>query len=133
MIKTIVKVIFFSFALLAGGCDRNYDGEAADLPQPQAIDTEETVIPTEWESFKRETELQINANQAKLRELRNTASAKHTARIAELEEKNEILRRELREYTYDNEERWMSFKDGFSKTMLELSQQIDGVCTVNGK
>jgi hypothetical protein len=133
MIKTIVKLIFFSFALLAGGCDRNYDGEAADLPQPQIIDTEEAIIPTEWESFKRETELQIDANQAKLRELRNTANPKHADKIAELEEKNEMLRRELREYTYDNEEHWITFKNGFNQSMLELGQKIDGVYTVRGK
>jgi hypothetical protein len=136
MIKTIVKLIFFSFALLAGGCDRNYDGEAADLPKVGAAphpDTQVTDIPTEWESFKRETELQIDANQAKLRELRNTASAKHAQKIAELDEKNEMLRRELREYNYDNEERWITFRDGFSQNMFELGQEIDGVYTVKGK
>lgn len=133
MIKLIVKAIVFSSALLIGGCDRNYDGEAANLPDshvaPQIIDSEEALIPTEWESFKRETELQIDANQAKLRELRNTASDKHSARIALLEERNEILRRELREYTYDDEARWISFRDGFSKSMGELGQEIDGVYT----
>lgn len=135
MIKLIVKVIVFSGALLIGGCDRNYDGEAANLPDshvaPQLLDTEEAIIPTEWESFKRETELQIDANQAKLRELRNTASDTYTERIAALEEKNEILRRELREYTYDDEARWITFRDGFSKSMGELGQEIDGVYTVN--
>jgi hypothetical protein len=134
MIKTIVKLIFFSIALLAGGCDRNYDGEAADLPKVQAAaDTETAVIPTEWESFKRETELQIDANQAKLRELRNTANAEHAQKIAELDEKNELLRRELREYNYDNEEHWTTFKNGFSENMLELGEEIDGVYTVKGK
>ena len=134
MIKTIVKLIFFSIALLAGGCDRNYDGEAADLPKADvAPDTEEAIIPTEWESFKRETELQIDANQAKLRELRNTTSARHAEKIAELDEKNEMLRRELREYTYDDEEHWTTFKNDFSQNMLELGQEIDGVYTVRGK
>jgi hypothetical protein len=133
MLKTLAKIIFFSIALVAGGCDRNYDSEASDSAPINDAAHETAVVPTEWESFKRETELQIDANQAKLRELRNTASSKHTAKIGELEERNETLRRQLREFTYDNEERWVLFKNSFSQDMLELGQQIDGVYTVKGK
>lgn len=131
MVKKIIIAIFFWCALVVGGCDRNYDGEAADLPlyEQQVSDSEAADIPTEWESFKRETEMQIDENMAKLRELRNTANARHTDKIAELEEKNELMRRELREYTYDTEERWAKFRDGFDKSMSDLGIEIDGVYT----
>ena len=133
MVKTIIRLIFFWCALVVGGCDRNYDGEAADLQlyeEQQVRDSEIAEIPTEWESFKRETEVRINDNSAKLRELRNTANARYTDKIAELEEKNEMLRRELREFTYKSEEHWSKFRDGFSKTMTDLGTEIDGVYTV---
>lgn len=126
-------IILLIFAAL-WGCDRNYDGEDTEDTTTYSSPQSQVIVPeAEWESFKRETDMQIEANQAKLRELRNTVSAKYTAAVAELEEKNEALRRELRQFSYETEERWLAFRDGFSRNLQGLDDGIDGVYTKNGR
>jgi hypothetical protein len=85
------------------------------------IDTQ-AQFEKEWQQFKSDTELKIDANQKQIDDIKaamQTTTAKFKAkyenRVLTLEQKNIELRKNLNNYKYAGKDNWEDFKRDFNR------------------
>jgi predicted nucleic acid-binding Zn-ribbon protein len=93
----------------------------------------------EWQTFKRESELTIDANEKKIDAFKERmenagpkTKAKYGKQVAALEQKNSDLKKKLEDYKDEGPSKWQEFKtnfkndmDGIGKTISDLFNRTD--------
>ena len=96
-----------------------------DLKEAQAL------YEKEWQQFKSEAELKIDANQKSIDELKaetkiasNKFKAKYEKEVIVLEQKNAELRKSINEYKYEGKDKWEEYKRDFNNNMDVIANGI---------
>jgi len=124
----ILAVIVFIVGLLFTGCNNNRENSKDEVEQAnQDMIDAQVQFEKEWQQFKSDAELKINANQNKIDDFKvamKTTSAKFKAKyeneVLTLEQKNIELKKKLNEYKYERKDDWEKFKK-------ELNNDMDSV------
>lgn len=149
-ILIIALAICFTTALTTS-CKSNTDKEAdaqedvvnaqedlKETEQDVADDQMTKANDAEWQTYKAEANTTIDANEARVLELRKaikksgtTFDAAYEKSINDLEKRNEALRTKIDDYE-NNQTDWASFKREFNSDMTELGNALKDL-TVNNK
>ncbi|PLX02142.1 MAG: hypothetical protein C0595_11920 [Marinilabiliales bacterium] len=96
-------------------------------------DTPKMATADEWETFKLESELQINNNKIRIKELKEKIKktgvildSDYTKKIENLEKKNKDLKTKLEKYDKEQSD-WGKFKREFKHDMDELGKAFKDV------
>ena len=88
----------------------------------------------EWQQFKSDVELKINANQKKIDDFKaamKTTSKKfkdkYENKVLTLEQKNIELKKKLNDYQYDGKDSWETFKQEFNNDMDSVGNALKGL------
>jgi hypothetical protein len=154
--KKIIYLLGVTMLLTAGtvftGCNSTSDktdramDDADDAQQKldearaeEELQQQRTVTPEEWEVFRMETELKIKENEIKIAGLKakimkpgEILDPLRQKRIEELEERNNELKAELRNYNRSNSD-WETFKREFNHDMEELGKALKNLTVDNKK
>jgi hypothetical protein len=113
--------------LIAGsvftGCENNKDTAKEEVEKAnQEMINAQTQFEKEWQQFKSDTELKIDANQKQIDDLKaamKTTSAKFKAKyenqVLTLEQNNIELKKKLNDYKYAGKDNWEEFKRDFNR------------------
>jgi predicted nucleic acid-binding Zn-ribbon protein len=141
-------VVFAVIGSMAGtlltGCGKTSEQKIDKVKETVGEATQElkdarTKFLADWQTFKRESEQAIAANEKridafkeKMERAGSKVKAKYSKEVAVLEQKNRDLKRKLEEYKDEGQSRWEQFKtnfkhdmDGLGKTMKELFKDND--------
>lgn len=129
--KTIIATLFVSGSILLGCQDNKTNTEKAednlleaqedlnDVKADSQKDAQKLATQAEYEIFKAETEVKVQANKVKIAELRVNKNAVDLERINELEARNSELDERSKAYeTYKTD--WQKFQEEFNKDMNDL-------------
>ena len=129
--KTLLAAMFVSAGILMGCQDNKTNTEAAednlleaqeDLNEVKVDsqeDAEKLATQAEYEIFKAETEVKVQANKVRIAELRVNKNAADIERINELEARNSELDERSKAYeTYKTD--WQKFQKEFNRDMNDL-------------
>lgn len=142
MLIPAVAMGFMTAAVVSCGPSENKVDSANENVKEAKEDLDQAMNDArmEWEKFVTDAREKIRQNEEKIarqKEKMATAAAdkkdKYQERIAELEAKNNELRRKVDEYRYENETAWQEFKREFNHDMDELGRSIDNVFEDNVK
>ncbi|MBE0572960.1 MAG: hypothetical protein IH618_15565 [Ignavibacteriaceae bacterium] len=112
--------------LMAGavftGCENNKDTAKEEVEKAnQEMINAQTQFEKEWQQFKSDAVLKIDANQKQIDDLKaamKTTSTKFKAKyenqVLTLEQKNIELKKNLNNYKYAGKENWEEFKNNFN-------------------
>jgi len=122
-IKYFILIALLSIAAIALiSCNVDREGKVEDAKENvieanQELKEAQALYEKEWQQFKSEAELKIDANQKSIDELKveiKTASSKFKAKyekeVLALEQKNAELRKSINEYKYEGKDKWEEFK-----------------------
>lgn len=128
---TLLAALFLSISTFVGCQDNKTNTETAeenlleaqeDLNEVKVESQEnaqELASDAEYNLFKAETEVKIQANKVRIAELRVNKNTTELEKINELEAKNSELDERLKSYeTYKTD--WTKFKEEFNRDMNEL-------------
>lgn len=94
------------------------------------IQQKKVATPDQWAEFKSETDIKIKENEIRIAELKvkimksgETLDEMRQKKIDALEEKNNELKNDLRDYERNNSD-WETFKREFNRDMDELVQDF---------
>ncbi|PKL81642.1 MAG: hypothetical protein CVV24_14200 [Ignavibacteriae bacterium HGW-Ignavibacteriae-3] len=133
--------ILAAFLLIAGtlltGCDSNRENVKEKVLQAnQDMADEQAQYEKEWQQFKIETELKIDANKKKIDDFNaamKTTSKKFKAKyenvVLTLEQKNIELQKKLNNYKYEGKDNWEKFKQGFNDEMDSVGKALNDLFT----
>ena len=129
------------FLLIAGsvfsGCENNREDAKEDVKQAnQAMIETQAQFEKEWQQFKNEAELKIEANQKKIDDFKvamktttEKFKAKYENEVLTLEQKNIELKKNLNDYKYEGKDNWENFKQKFNNDMDSIGNAITGLFT----
>jgi len=117
----ILAVILLIAGSVFTGCEnRDNAKEEVEKANQEMIDTQ-AQFEKEWQQFKTDAELKIDANQKQIDDLKTamkTTSAKFKAKyenqVLTLEQKNIELKKQLNDYKYAGKDNWEKFKKDFN-------------------
>jgi hypothetical protein len=126
----ILAVIMLIVGAGVTGCDKNRENTQKDVEQAnKEMMDEQAQFDKDWQQFRNDAELKINANEKKIDDLKlamRTTSAKFKTKyenqVLTLEQKNIELRKKLNNYKYEGKDNWEIFK-------VEFNQEVDTVIT----
>jgi outer membrane murein-binding lipoprotein Lpp len=131
--------ILASLLLIAGslftGCNNNRENAKDNVKQAnQDMIDAQAQFDKDWQQFKSDVELRINANQQKIDDLKaamKTTSAKFKAKyeneVLTLEQKNIELKKKLNDFKYEGKSNWEEFKVTFNKDMDTVSNALNDI------
>jgi thioesterase domain-containing protein len=134
----LLPVVCVTVGLLLTQCetptsDVNQAGEKVEKAQDD-LRLAEVEYAKEVEEFRKETLARIEANDRRIaayniKMLNNEDQSKaaERTRMAELEEQNNKLKRELAAYKSDSRDGWAEFKAKFKRDMDELGDALKGI------
>jgi exonuclease VII large subunit len=124
---------------LLTGCEKMSERKVENAKETirdakQELKDAQTKYLAEWQTFKRESEQIIEANEKRIDAFKNTmdkagpkVEAKYSKGVALLEQKNRDLKKKLDDYKDEGQSKWEEFKtnfkhdmDGIGKTMTDL-------------
>ena len=146
-IKTSIVVFavigFMAWTLLTG-CGKTSEQKVKNAKEnagdaKQELKDARTEFLAEWQTFKRESEQTIEANEMRIDAFKEKmekagpkVKAKYSKEVAVLEQKNRDLKKKLEEYKDEGQSKWEEFKtnfkhemDGIGKTMKDLFKDTD--------
>lgn len=141
-----MKTIFFiliGFVLLTGlaltGCNNNKENEVEDAVKKiqqadQDLKETQAEYEKEWQIFKTDAELKINAIKNKIEDYKAAMKTMDTVfksklenELLTLEQKNIGLQKKLNEYQYAGEDNWKEFKNGFNDGVDSLQYALKDI------
>ncbi|MCJ7553977.1 MAG: hypothetical protein MUO34_08845 [Ignavibacteriaceae bacterium] len=133
----IVLLSIAGIALISCNVDREKKVEDAKenvIQADQELKEAQAQYEKDWQQFKSEAELKIDANQKSIDELKaeiKTASSKFKAKyekeVLALEKKNTELRKSINEYKYEGKDKWEEFKRDFNNNMDVIGNAIKDI------
>lgn len=135
-------VICISSILLSCGSPAQKVDSAQDKAAKAAeeLSVAQANYKIEFDNFKQESKIKIDANDARISNLKKEKDmakkdkkADYDKKIADLEEKNADLRSRIDNYNVADKEKWQSFKTEFNHDMDELGKALNDFATDNEK
>jgi hypothetical protein len=97
----------------------------------QGLKKVKTGFEQEWQEFKSDAELKINANEKRIAEFKvkiktegKEFKAKYDKDVVVLEQKNAGLKKKINEFKFESKDKWVEFKYGFNKDMDIVGKSI---------
>jgi len=97
----------------------------------QGLKNSKTGFDKEWNEFKSDAEIKINANEKRVDEFKlkiKTTSkeykAKYDKEVVALEQKNTDMKKTINEYKFESKDKWEEFKHGFNNDMDVVGKSI---------
>ena len=127
------------FMLIAGsvftGCEKNRGDATEEVKQAnQDMMDAQTQFEKDWQQFKSDAELKINANQQKIDDFKvamKTTSTKFKAKyeneVLTLEQNNIELKKKLNDYKYEGKANWDEFKLSFNNDMDSVGNTLNDI------
>ena len=127
------------FLLLAGsvftGCESNRENAKEDVKQAnQSMIEAQAQFEKEWQQFKNQAELKIDANKKKIDDfnvaMKTTSEkfkTKYENKVLTLEQNNIELKKKLNDYKYEGKDSWENFKQKFNNDMDSIETAISGL------
>ena len=139
-IKYVILSAFVLFALsvVAGNnIIREKKVEDANANRTnQVLKNTKTGFDKDWKNFKVDANLKIKANEKSIAEFKfkikkedKVLKAKYNKEVSVLEQKNVELKKKLREYKYESEDKWEEFKAGFNHDLDVVGNSIKNFFT----
>jgi len=134
--KYFVLTVFLLFAgSVFSGCEHNQEDAKEDVKQAnQAMIEAQTQFEKEWQQFKNDAELKIEANQKKIDDfnvaMKTTSDKfkdKYENEVLTLEQNNIELQKKLNDYKYEGKDNWENFKQEFNNDMDSIEIAITGL------
>jgi hypothetical protein len=140
--RSIMKNKYFIlavFLLIAGsvftGCENNREDAKEEVKQAnQAMIEAQAQFEKEWQQFKNDAELKIEANQKKIDDFKVAMKAtsdkfkdKYENEVLTLEQNNIELKKKLNVYKYEGKDNWENFKQEFSNDIDSIGNTITGL------
>lgn len=131
--------ILVAILLIAGslftGCDNNRENAKEKVKQAnQEMADAQAQYEKEWQQFKSDTELKINANQKNIDDFKTAMKktskkfkAKYDNEILTLEQKNIELQKKLNDYKYEGKDNWEKFKQEFNNNIDSVGNALKGL------
>lgn len=131
--------IFAGILLIAGslltGCDNNRENANEKVKQAnQDMVDAQAQFDKEWQQFKSDAELKIDANQKKIDDFKTAMDetskkfkAKYENEVLTLEQKNIELKKSLNDYKYDGKDNWERFKQEFNNDMDSVDTTLKSI------
>jgi DNA anti-recombination protein RmuC len=146
-IKMLIPAVVIGFMAAAVSTSCNRPSEERLKDANEKVDEERQDVnkaidnaQVEWEKYKADAKEKIRDNDEKIAKLKDKmrdekadAREKHQEKIAELEAKNNEMRRKIDEYKYVNDTGWQEFKREFNHDMDQLGHSIDDIFSDNVK
>jgi mRNA-degrading endonuclease YafQ of YafQ-DinJ toxin-antitoxin module len=132
-------LILAAILLIAGslliGCDNNRENAKEKVKQAdQAMADAQAQYDKEWQQFKSDTELKINANQKNIDDFKSAMKttskkfkAKYQNEVLTLEQKNIELQKRLNDYKYEGKDNWEKFKQAFNNDIDSVGNALKGL------
>lgn len=130
----ILAVILLIAGPVFTGCNnRDNTKEEVEKVNQEMID-EQAQFEKEWQQFKSDAELKIDANQkqidnlkAAMKETTKKFKSKYENQILTLEQKNIELKKKLNDYKYEGKDDWKEFKKEFSNNMDSVENALNDI------
>ncbi len=131
--------ILAGILLIAGslliGCDNNRENAKEKVQQAnQEMVDAQAQYDKEWQQFKNDAEIKINANQKNIDDFKTAMKttnkkfrAKYENQVLTLEQKNIELKKNLNEYQYVGKDNWEKFKQDFNNNMDSVGNALKGL------
>lgn len=120
-IYLIISVTLLIAGSVFTGCNNQDDTKQKVDEANKAMIEAQAQFEKEWQQYKTDAELKIDANQKQIDELKaamkSTSSkfkAKYENQVLTLEQKNIELKKNLNNYKYAGKENWEEFKNNFN-------------------
>jgi len=131
----ILSVILLIAGSVFTGCDNNRENAKDDVEKAnQDMIDAQVQFEKEWQQFKSDAELKIDANQNKIDDFKvamKTTSTKFRAKyeneVLTLEQKNIELKKKLNEFKYERKENWEEFKKEFNNDMDSVGNALKDI------
>lgn len=143
-----MKHTMFTFALmgfmagtLVTGCGETTEKKLDNAKDnvgaaSQDLKDARTAFLAEWETFKRESELAIEANEKKIEAFKEKMEkagpkfkAQYSKEVAALEQKNLDLKKKLENYKDDGQSNWAEFKTNVKNDIDAVGKTIEDLFT----
>jgi len=136
-IYLIISVILLITGSIFTGCQNNQDNAQENVKKAnQEMIDAQAQFEKEWQQFKTETELKIDANQKKIDDFKaamKTTTAKFKAKyenqVLTLEQKNIELKKSMNEYRYEGKDNWEKFKIDFNREVDTVVVALNEIFT----
>lgn len=146
MKKTFLALAASTFITGAIMTSCSSSAEKVEIAQKNVIDANKELenaskaYLVDIENYRKETESRISVYdqiivdaKAKMENEKNAAKDEYKIIIADLEQKNNDMKRKMSDYKADGKEKWESFKAEFSHDMDELGQAFKDLTVKNVK
>jgi predicted nucleic acid-binding Zn-ribbon protein len=134
---TIYVAIGLMVGTLLAGCGKTSEQKVEAVKQ-ELKDAKADYL-AEWQTFKRESEQTIEANEKridafkeKMEKAGSKVKAKYSKEVAVLEQKNRDLKKKLEEYKDEGQSKWQEFKTNFKHDMDAIGKTISDLFKDNG-
>jgi hypothetical protein len=120
-----LALIIVAFSIIISGCNqpKSKVDDKATLPDTLKKDT----YIADATRFKNETSVVLKKNEesfetmnARIATIRKEIRDEYKAEIAGLEQKNAALKKQIDEYTCDDQEHWIPFRTGINQALHEI-------------
>jgi len=137
----ILAIIVLIAGAVFTGCNVNRENKVEEAKENvkqanQDLKVTQAQYDKEWQQFKSDAELKINANEKRIDEFKveiKTASAKFKAKyekeVVVLEQKNIELKKKISEYKYEGKDKWEEFKKEFNRDLDVVGNAIKDIFT----
>ena len=126
MYRNVLGILTLTGFLLIG-CKAKVEETTTDT-NPDSVQNA-MIAQGEWEEFKRDVQIRIDSNDAKIARLKARGETKTEQAIAVLEARNDTLKARLNTYKIEGETAWQEFKREFKSDMDQLGNAIEDVFT----
>jgi flagellar motility protein MotE (MotC chaperone) len=134
--KYFILTIFLLFAgSVYTSCENNRENAKDDVKQAnQAMIEAQAQFEKEWQQFRNDAELKIEANQKKIDDFNEAMKAtsekfkaKYENEVLTLEQNNIELKKNLNNYKYEGKDNWENFKKRFNNDVDSIEIAISGL------
>jgi hypothetical protein len=130
----ILAVILLIAGSVFTGCNNRDNAKEEVEKANQAMIDAQTQFEKEWQQFKTDVELKIDANQKQIDELKTAMKktstkfkAKYENQVLTLEQNNIELRKKLNDYKYEGKDNWEIFKVKFNQEVDTVTAAINDI------
>jgi len=133
-IYLIISVILLIAGSVFTGCNNRDDTKEKVEEANKAMIEAQAQFEKEWQQFKTDAELKIDANQKLIDDLKAAMKttttkfkAKYENQVLTLEQKNIELRKQLNDYKYAGKDNWEEFKKDFNSEVDTVVVALDDI------
>ncbi|MGD0709612.1 MAG: hypothetical protein ABR968_00375 [Bacteroidales bacterium] len=140
MKKTILTMAIIAF--VAGTISTSYGQEPdkrSEKARTKLQAAQKDSVTTVYETLKKESEIRFNKNEGSIAEFKASIvnekrkiRSKDESKVADLEQKNNYLKKKLKDYKVEGKENWTIFKAGFNQDMDNLNKSLNDLSVKKG-